>query len=132
MIETRRLKNAVIFIQTFHIGVNFWFFLGNSQSSFPTQDDSGLGALEYDSLKKKRSNINTDHCSTYNNFKDEKCYAIGKSAAIRWTTALFGKFKKSHPRYGHTESSVRTMRGKYHRLVKSSRGQLLRCKEVDH
>ena len=104
---------------TFGIGINSKIFLGNSKSSFPIQDDSRLGAIEYESVKEKLSNNSTDHRHTYNKFKDEDRYAIGKYAAIHGTAAALRKFEKSHPCYRLTESSVRTMHDKYCRIVSS-------------
>ena len=74
----------------------YLIFLGNSKFSFPTEEGSRLGAIEY-----------------------EDCYAIGKYVAIHRTAAALRKFKKSHSHYGLTESSIRTSRDKYRRIVKS-------------
>ena len=43
---------------------------------------------------------------------------IGKYAAIHGTAAALRKFKKLFPHYRHTESTVRAMLEKYHRIVK--------------
>ena len=40
----------------------FLICLGNSKSSLPTQEDSGLSAIEYTSVKEELSDISTDHC----------------------------------------------------------------------
>ena len=57
-------------------------YLGNSKSSFRTQEDSGLGAIECENVEKKLSDNSTDHRGTYDKFKDEYRYAIGKYPAI--------------------------------------------------
>ena len=72
------------------------------------------------SVKEKLLDISTDHCGTYNKFKNEDCYAIEKSAAVQGRASGLRKFKKSHPHYRLTESSVRTMCDKYHEIIKSS------------
>ena len=71
-------------------------------------------------MKEKLSDISTDHHGTINKLKDEDRYAIEKYAAIHGTIAALRKFKKSHLHYRLTESSVRTMRDRYRRIVKSS------------
>ena len=87
-------------------------------SSFPTQEDSGLGNIDYANVKEKISNI-TNNRGTYNKFKDKDRYEIGKYAAIHGTAATLKKFKKTHPNYRLTESTVRTMHD-YRRVIKSS------------
>ena len=54
-----------------------------------------------------------------NKFKDEDHCTIRKYAAIHGTAATLRKFKKFFPHYRLTESAVRVMREKYHRIVKS-------------
>ena len=48
-------------VLAFHIGINSWFFTGNLKSSFPTQEDSGLGAIEYERVKERLLDTSTDH-----------------------------------------------------------------------
>ena len=90
-----------------------------SDDSFPLQDKSGIGAMEYKSVKEKLFAVTKDKRSKYNKFKDEDHYTIGKYTAIHGTAATFRKFMKLFPHYRLTESTVRAMREKYHRIVKS-------------
>ena len=72
--------------------------------------------MEYESVKEKLSGVTKDkRCK----FKDEERYTIGEYAAIHGTTAALQKFQKLFPHYRQTESTVRTMREKYHRVVNS-------------
>ena len=75
--------------------------------------------MEYESVKEKLYGVTKDKRCKYSKFKDEDRYAIGKYAAIHGTAAALQKFKKLFPHYGLTESTVRAMREKYHRIVKS-------------
>ena len=87
--------------------------------SFPTQEECGLGTLDYKAVKENLADINKKR-STYNKFKDDDRYAIGKYAAIYGTNAALIKFKMSHPYYRLTESTVRSMREKYQKVSKVS------------
>ena len=88
--------------------------------SFTLQEESGgVRAVEYESVKEKLSSVNNDRRCKYNKFKDEDRYMIGKYAAIHGTAAALRKFKKSFSHYRLTESTVRAMREKYHRVLKS-------------
>ena len=87
-----------------------------SDDSFPLQEESG--AVEYESVKEKLSSVNNDRNCKYNKFKDEDRYTIGKYA-IHGTAAALRTFKKSFSHYRLTESTVRAMREKYHRVLKS-------------
>ena len=98
-------------------GIDLWF-LGNLEPCFFTQGDCGLGTVDCESVIKKLSDIRNDYRGTYNTFKDEDCYVIGKYALIH-RTASHRKIKKSRPYYTLTESTVRTVCDKYHWIVKS-------------
>ena len=76
--------------------------------------------MEYESVKEKLSGFTKDKCCKYNKFKDQDRYTIGKYATIHRTAAALRKFKKLSPNYRLTESTVRAMREKYHRIVKFS------------
>ena len=71
-------------------------------------------------MKEKLSDISNDHRGTCNKFKEEGRYTLGKYIAIHGTAAALRKIKKSHSHYRITESTVRTMRDKYHQIVKLS------------
>ena len=75
--------------------------------------------MEYESVKEKLFGVTKDKRCKYNKFKDEDRYTIGKHPAIHGTAAALRKFKKLFPHYRLTESTVRAMREKYHRIVKS-------------
>ena len=75
--------------------------------------------MQYKSVKEKLSSATKDKRCKYNKFKDEDRYTIGKYAPIHGTVAALRKFKKLFPHYRLTESTVRAMREKYHRIVKS-------------
>ena len=74
--------------------------------------------MEYGNVKEKLSTVNGKRCN-YNKFKDEDRFTIGKYAAIHGTAAALIKFKNTFPHYRLTESTIRTMRKKYHRIVKA-------------
>lgn len=76
--------------------------------------------MEYESVKEKLSDVTKDKRCKYNKFKDEDRFTIGKYAAIHGTAAALRKFKKSFQHYRLTESTIRSMREKYHRIAKSS------------
>ena len=84
-----------------------------SDDSFPLQEESGVGAMEYESIKEKLSGVTKDRHRKYNKFKDEDHYTIGKYAAIYGTAAVLRKSKKLYPHYRLTESTVKAMREKY-------------------
>ena len=88
-----------------------------SDDSFPLQEESGVGAMEHESVKEKPSRVTKDKRCKYNTFKDEDRYTIAKYAAIHGTAAALRKFKKLFSHYRLTESTVRAMREKYHRIV---------------
>ena len=75
--------------------------------------------MEYESVKEKLSGVTKDKRCKYNKFKDEDRYTIGRYVAIHGTAAALRKFKKLFPHYRLTESTVRTMRERYHRISKS-------------
>ena len=74
--------------------------------------------MEYGNVKEKLSTVNDKRCK-YNKFKDEDRFTIGKYAAIHGTAAALRKFKNTFLHYRLTESTIRTMRTKYHRIVKA-------------
>ena len=84
-----------------------------SDDSFPLQEESGVGAMEYESVKGKLPGVTKDKHCKYNKFKDEDHYTTGKYAAIYGTAAALRKFKKLYPHYRLTESTVKAMREKY-------------------
>ena len=71
---------------------------------------SGLGVIEYDSLKetleKKLKNVNTK-------FTDNECFLIGKYTAIDVPGAAVQKIRESHPRLKFRESQARKLCKKY-------------------
>ena len=72
--------------------------------------------MEYGNVKEKLSTVNDKRCK-YNNFKDEDRFTIGKYAPIHGTAAALKKIKNTFPHYRLTESPIRTMRTKYHRII---------------
>ena len=82
--------------------------------------------MEYESVKEKLSGVTKYKRCKYNKVKDEDRYAIGKYPAIHGTAAALRKFKKLFPHYRLTENTVRAMREKYHRIVKSPLSSLKR------
>ena len=90
---------------------NFMFFFSaGTLSSLLTEKESGLGVIEYDSLKetleKKLKNVNTK-------FTDNECFLIGKYTAINVPGAAVQKIRESHPRLKFRESQARKLCKKY-------------------
>ena len=102
------------------IACKFFCILENLSSSFPSREETELGEMDYDVIKKaieeprkKRSN---------SKYTELERYLIGKYAAVNGAAAAVRKFKKSHPHLKLGESMARHLWDKYRKEIKTNEG----------
>ena len=83
----------------------------------PTQEETSLGVVKYNSVTESLSKISTKR-GRYKTYSDDDRYEIGLYAALHGPMSAVKKYKKKHPQLG--ESTVRTFRDKYHKSLKAS------------
>ena len=102
--------------------------------NIPSQEKTSLGVLDHDAVyssleastkKKKRKNSTFSH---------EEHYQIGQYASVHGPNAAVKTFRRTHPHLKFGESTARSFRIKYQKLLKEKKSSLqrYRCrKEVN-